>query len=112
MYHTLAVEVTPVSKFYHAKATRNFQAEDRETYISFKAGQMLVVVEGVEDSNDPWLKGCTCTINHKSPHHQLDGIGMWLKYCVCDADVGSGLLADEQLGLFPADHVEVGSNLT
>ena len=82
MYHTLAVEVTPLSKFYRAKATRNFQAEDRETQISFKTAQMLVVVEGVE-AGDPWLRGY----------------------------VGSGLRTDEQLGLFPANHVEVDGAL-
>ena len=88
MYHTLAVEVTPPSKFWRATATRDFAAEDREVQLSFRKGQTLVVVEGVEGGEaSPWLKGCL-----GDELRQPDGLLAWT-------------------GQFPANHVEIGERL-
>ena len=82
MYHTLSPEVTPRHKFRRATSTRDFAAEDRETQLSFKSGQQLVVVEGV-DGGEPWLRG----------------------------HIGTDYSPKECLGYFPANHVEIGESM-
>jgi hypothetical protein len=82
MYHTLSPEVTPRHKFWCATSTRDFAAEDRETQLSFRLGQQLVVVEGVE-GDEPWLRG----------------------------HIGTDYSQAEHLGYFPANHVEIRERL-
>ena len=77
MFATLAVDFTPATKFRRARATRNYTAEDRETQLSFKVGQELVVVEGAQ--GEPW----------------------WSGY------LGSRKRTDERVGMFPANHCEI-----
>jgi hypothetical protein len=55
LFYTLDTRFVPTSKFEHMPALRDFDAEDKETQISFKAGEVLVVTFRMD--GDPWWSG-------------------------------------------------------